>query len=341
MIFAVSIPTCKEGLSLPTPFCGPAEVVQMCVRAEELGYHSVWGNDHITPPRYVRDDYPDPPNFYEPLTTLSFVAQATTRVKLGTSVLVLPMREPVYLAKTVATLDAFSGGRFMLGVGVGAYREEFERLRPRDANVKRAELMDESVQILRLLFEERSASFEGKHYAFDEIQLAPKPVQQPLPFFIAGNDAAGARRAARWGQGWFPAAMGIDDLRRGMDILRQECDRFGRNPSEVVIAPQLTCGIGRTHEAGLAQFRRSRMYTHLRTLSGSTLKQQDLGKVEETNLVGSTAEIVEKIKRLEAAGVDMLAAMSFTSNSYQEMLDDMALFAEEVMPAFSPQPVSR
>jgi alkanesulfonate monooxygenase SsuD/methylene tetrahydromethanopterin reductase-like flavin-dependent oxidoreductase (luciferase family) len=229
----------------------------------------------------------------------------------------------------------------MLGVGLGAYREEFERLRPRDSRVNRAELMDESVQILRLLFEERSASFEGKHHAFSEIQLAPKPVQRPLPMYIAGNDAAGVRRAARWGQGWFPAAMGIDDLKRGIDVLGEECERIGRDPLEVAIAPQLTCGIGRTHEAGLAQFRRSRMYTHLQTLSASTLKQQDLSKLEETNLVGSTEEIVGKIKRLEEVGVSMLAAMSFTSNSYEEMLDDMALFAEEVIPAFSTTRVSR
>ena len=336
MIFAMSVPTCKEGLSLPTPFCSSAQVVRMCVRAEELGYHSVWGNDHITPPRYVRQDYPQPPNFYEPLITLACVAQATARIRLGTSVLVLPMREPVYLAKSVATLDQLSGGRFTLGVGVGAYREEFERLRPRDRRVNRAELMDESVQILRLLFDQRSASFEGKHYAFDGIELAPKPLQQPLPMFIAGNDPAGVRRAARWGQGWFPAALSLDDLRRGIDILHRECEAIERDPSEITIAPQWTCGIGRTHEAGVAQFRRSRMYTHLHTLGASTLRQQDLSKVEDNNLVGSTDEIVEKIKRMEEAGVTMLAAMSFTSNSYEELLDDMALFAEEVTPVFAP-----
>jgi probable F420-dependent oxidoreductase len=340
MLIGMSIPTCKEGLSLPTPFCAPAQVVDMAVRAEALGYHSVWGNDHITPPQYVRIDYPQPPNFYEPLITLAFAAQATSRIRLGTSVLVLPLREPVYLAKSVATLDALSGGRFTLGVGVGAYREEFERLRPRDARLKRAELMDESVEILRLLFEQPTASFEGKHYAFDGIQLAPKPAQRPLPMFIAGNDAPGVRRAARWGQGWFPAAMGIDDLRRGIDVLHQECDRIGRDVSEIAIAPQLLCGIGRTHEAGVAQFRRSRMYTHLQTLAASTLRHQDPSTVEDANLVGTPDEIVARIKRLEAAGVNMLAAMSFTSNSYEEMLDDMALFAAEVLPAFQPVSVS-
>jgi probable F420-dependent oxidoreductase len=329
----MSIPTCKEGLSLPTPFCSPEQVVQLCVRAEALGYHSVWGNDHITPPRYVRDDYPQPPNFYEPLMALAFAAQATTRLRLGTSVLVLPMREPVYLAKSVATLDAFSGGRFTLGVGVGAYREEFERLHPRKSKVNRAELMDESLQILRLLFEQDSASYSGKHFAFDGIELAPKPVQQPLPLFVAGNDAAGIRRAARWGQGWFPAALGPADLKRGIDILHAEARQIGRDPAEIAVAPQLTVGIGRTHEVGLAQFRRSRMYTHLHSLSQSTLRGQDLGKIDEHNLVGSPDEIVAKIHRLAAAGVTMLPATSFTSNTYEEMVDDMELFAEEVLPA--------
>jgi len=336
MIVGISVPTCKEGLSVPTPFCSPAQVVQLCQRAEALGYHSVWGNDHITPPRYVREDYPEPPNFYEPLITLAFAAQATSRLRVGTSVLVLPLREPVYLAKTVATLDAFSGGRLILGVGVGAYREEFERLRPRDATLRRAELMDECLRILRMLFEERSVTFTGAHYALDGIELAPKPLQRPLPVFIAGNDPAGIRRVVRWGNGWFPAVLGIEELQRGIDILERECRAMHRDPSEISIAPQLLIGIGRTYEAGVAQFRRSRMYTHLQSLGGSTLRGQDLARMEAHNLVGSPADIVEKIEALEAAGVSMLAAASFTSNSYEEMLDDMQLFAEEVLPAVTP-----
>ncbi|MDE3075381.1 MAG: TIGR03619 family F420-dependent LLM class oxidoreductase [Chloroflexota bacterium] len=338
MKIGMSIPTCKEGLSLPTPFCSPAQVVRMAELAEKLGFHSVWGNDHITPPKYVRDDYPEPPNFYEPLTTLSFVGQATSTIRLGSSVLVLPMREPVYTAKTVATLDAFSGGRFILGVGTGAYREEFERLRPAQAKSNRGEMMDESVEILRLLFENRSASYRGRYYQFDGIELAPKPAQRPLPIFFGGNDVNVIRRAARWGQGWFPAAVGMDDLKRGIEALHRCCGEIGRDPRQIEIAPQLTCGIGRTHEAGLAQFRRSRMYTHLQTLSASTLKHQDFSQVEQNNLVGSTADIAEKIERLEEVGVTMMASLSFTSGSYEEMLDDMQLFAEEVLPAFAKPP---
>jgi probable F420-dependent oxidoreductase len=336
----ISIPTCKEGLSLPTPFCSPEQVVHLCVRAEELGYDSVWGNDHITPPQYVRQDYPEPPNFYEPLTTLAFAAQATSRIRIGTSVLVLPMREPIYLAKTVATLDAFSGGRFTMGVGVGAYREEFERLRPRDKRLRRDEMMDEAVELIRRLFDERSVTFEGKHYQCDGIELAPKPAQQPLPMFLGGNNVNVIRRAVRWGQGWFPAAVASEDLRRGIDSVHRLCDEVGRDPAEIEIAPQLACGIGRSHEAGVDQFRRSRMYTHMHTLSSSTLRDQNLARLEDSNLVGSPEEIVDKIARLEAIGVTMLASMSFTSNTYEEMLEDMQLFAEEVLPAVHGAPVT-
>ena len=245
------------------------------------------------------------------------------------------MREPVYLAKTVATLDAFSGGRFTLGVGSGSYREEFERLRPRDVKLDRGKMMDEAVELMRRLFDERSVTFAGRYYQCDGIELAPKPVQRPLPVYLGGNSAQGIRRVAQWGQGWFPAAIGSDDLRRGIDALRIACDAVGRDPAEIEIAPQLACGIGRTHEAGVAQFHRSRMYTHMHTLATSTLKDQDLSKLDDINLVGSPDELVEKISRLEALGVTMMAAMSFTSNTYQELLEDMQLFAEEVMPAFN------
>jgi alkanesulfonate monooxygenase SsuD/methylene tetrahydromethanopterin reductase-like flavin-dependent oxidoreductase (luciferase family) len=137
-----------------------------------------------------------------------------------------------------------------------------------------------------------------------------------------------------------PAAVGADEIRRGLVSLQRFCQELGRDPAEIEIAPQLACGIGRTHEAGVAQFRRSRMYTHMHTLSASTLRDQNLARLEEVNLVGSPEDIVEKIARLEQIGVTMLASMSFTSNTYQEMLEDMQLFAEEVLPAVHGTPVA-
>src|SRR5690606_12467245 len=162
MRFSVAIPTCKEGLSYPLPFAGPEEIIRVAQSAEQLGYHSVWGNDHITAPRYVRETFDQPPNFYEPLIVLAYIAASTRRIKLAPSVIVLPMREPVYLAKQVATLDVFSGGRFILGVGVGAYREEFEAIHPDLApTAQRGQMVDESLEALVRLFREPVASFAG------------------------------------------------------------------------------------------------------------------------------------------------------------------------------------
>ena len=105
---------------------GIDDVARIAVEAERLGYDSVWCNDHLTTQRYVRQRWAEPPSYYDPFVALSFVAAATERVRLGTSIVVLPMREPVVVAKQASTLDVFSGGRLILGVGVGAYREEFE-----------------------------------------------------------------------------------------------------------------------------------------------------------------------------------------------------------------------
>ncbi|MCX7366899.1 MAG: LLM class flavin-dependent oxidoreductase, partial [Alphaproteobacteria bacterium] len=134
MKFSISLPTGFEGVMYPVPFVDPADFVRMAQLCEKLGYHSVWGNDHIQSQHYVRELYPDsPPNFYELLTVLSFCAAATTTLEVGTALAVLPMRDPFWLAKTSATIDQLSNGRLILALGIGAYREEFAAWAPRTA----------------------------------------------------------------------------------------------------------------------------------------------------------------------------------------------------------------
>ncbi len=334
MLFGIAIPTCKEGLSSPVGFAKPEQVIQIIQRGEELGYHSVWGNDHITAPRYVRESFEDPPNFYEPLVVLAAAAAVTTTIRLATAVAVLPMREPVYLAKQVATLDNFCRGRVILGTGIGAYREEFERLHPRLKEVRRGRMLDEGLEILRALFEEQKVSFRGDHYELDGIELFPKPLQHPLPIFVGGNHPTVISRAARLAQGWLPASMSVEELRQKGEQLREEAVAAGRDADSVQVAPQLMCSISPTHEEAVEKFRSSWMYKHLQTLAASTLRGQDTGRLEDLNLVGSPAELVEKIQRLEGAGVSMLAAMNFVGGTVEEWLEDMQYFAEEVLPSF-------
>ena len=130
MRFSVAIPSCMEGLIYPYPFADPGQIVRIAAEAEAMGYEAVWPNDHITTQNYVARMWPKPPRFYEPFVLLSFVAAATKTIKLATGVAVLPVREPIILAKTAATLDVCSGGRVILGVGLGAYREEYRAANP-------------------------------------------------------------------------------------------------------------------------------------------------------------------------------------------------------------------
>lgn len=331
LIVSAGLPTCMEGLSYPIPFADPDAVIGIARHAERLGYHSVWGNDHMTTQRYVRAEFPVPPRFWEPLVTYAFIAANTTTLRLGTGVLVLPMRRDiVVLAKQIATLDHFSGGRIELGVGVGAYREEFEALAP-DSEAHRGDMVEEGVKALQCLFSERVGSFEGHYYRFREVELYPKPRQQPLPVYFGGNSEKHLRRVAEAADGWIPAAMEADRLRRHAARLSELTAAAGRDPARIAIAPQFVVHVGRDHGAAVARFRQTQMYKHLMSLRQSTLRQQTAA-MEDLNLIGGVDQVIEKAMRLREAGVTHLLGLYFAVDSVAELLDQMQLFAEEIMP---------
>jgi len=146
--FGVGLPTCTTGMMYPVPFATPQDIVRVAIECEQLGYYEVAGNDHINTQRYVRETFADPPDFFEPLITYAYCAARTSTLHFVTGVIVLPMRHPVLLAKQVATLDQFSGGRIILGVGVGAYREELESAYPEMSSAPRAGLVREGIEAL-------------------------------------------------------------------------------------------------------------------------------------------------------------------------------------------------
>lgn len=334
MRFSVALPTCVEGLIYPVPYVTPELIVRVAVQAESLGFHSVWGNDHLTTQKYVKEDWPEPPNYYEPLISLTAVAAATTRIGLGTSIIVMPMREPVLLAKQVATLDQFSNGRVYLGIGVGAYREEFEAVRPEMRGANRGGMVAEGIQALRRLFTEREVSFEGQYFRFTGVESYPKPRQNPLPIYVGGNTVQAAERAGRWGQGWLPAVLPPDQFRERLGHLRRAAEEVGRDPAGIDVAPQFSVSIDRTHERALERFRNSQMYQHLVSLKKSTLKDVDLSRVEAYNLVGTPDEICEKIRMFADAGVTHFCSLIFGTESIEDTLEQMQFFSEEVMPQF-------
>jgi probable F420-dependent oxidoreductase len=332
MIVSVGLPTCMEGMMYPVPFASPEDIVRIGLHAENLGYHSVWGNDHMTTQKYVREEFEEPPNFWEPLITYSHLAALTTKLRFGTGMLITPMRRDIVVtAKQIATLDHFSGGRFLLGFGVGAYREEFEALHP-DWKVHRGDLLEESIRAMKLLFEERTASFQGKYYHFEDVEMYPKPKQTPLPIYVGGNNPNAYRRAAEYGNGWLPAGMPVEHLRERVDQLKELLEEKGRSFEEMDVALQLVAYVGDTHEKAVERFRESQMYKHLVSLSASTLKDQANTKHEQNNLIGTAAEVIEKAKRFQEAGVKHLCGTYFCADTVEELMDQMQIFAEEVTP---------
>ncbi|MDQ7844680.1 MAG: TIGR03619 family F420-dependent LLM class oxidoreductase [Armatimonadota bacterium] len=335
MRFGVGLPTCTEGMMYPVPFASPAEVIRIAREAEALGYFAVMGNDHMTTQRYVRAEFPSPPNFYEPLVTYGAVATATSRIKLMTGVIVLPLRHPVVLAKQVATLDQFSGGRVILGVGVGAYREEFEALFPGFGGARRGEMVSEGVQALRLLFSERRASFRGRYVRFEDVEMFPKPRQTPLPIYIGGNAPEGLRRVAAHGDGWLPALLTPEEIRRGLQEIRDHARALGRDVAALDVAPQFVVSIAPTVEEATEKFLRSQLYKHLLSLQRSTLRGQTVESFQERNLLGSPEVIRRRIRAYAQAGVTHLSGLLFVANTVAEFVDSMRLFAEDVMPEFA------
>jgi probable F420-dependent oxidoreductase len=331
--FGVHIPTCIEGMMYPVPFAKPADILPTALLCERLGYDSVWGNDHMTTQRYVQREFPEPPNFYEPLITFAYVAARTTKLRVATGIIVLPMRGIPVLAKQVATLDQLSGGRVILGVGAGAYREEYEALFPDAKNVHRGTIVDEGMRALRLLFTERNATFRGKHVHFEDVQCFPKPAQTPLPMYAGGNHAEVKRRAGEYAEGWMPAVLSPEEIKRGVEEIHRHAAKAGRDGARVDIAPQFAVSIGRTHDDAVTRFHASQLYKHLESLKRSTLREQT-GGFEQRNLIGSPEEISERIRVYVEAGVTTLSGMLFVANTVPEMQAAIELFGREVIPNF-------
>jgi probable F420-dependent oxidoreductase len=317
----------------PVPFANAQDLVSIAKYAEELGYYAVMGNDHMTTQAYVREEFSTPPNYWEVLVTLAAIAAETTKIRLATGVLVPAMRRDiVVMAKQIATLDQFSGGRVILGMGIGAYREEYSALQP-GRKVHRGILLEECIQALRLLFTERTASWQGEYYHFEDVEMFPKPVQDPLPFFIGGNNSKALERAAQFGQGWLGAGMPVDQMAAAVVRLKELVEQAGRDWQSIEVAPQFVACVGGTYEAARDRYQNSQMYKHLLSLSGTSFKDQvkNGGGFEEMDLVGTADDIIEKLKKYEEAGVNHAAGILFPASSMGELRDQMQMFAEGVI----------
>ena len=274
----------------------PQALVDLASRADELGFDSVWVHDHVFNVGHVLDRIGDRP-YYEPLTLLSYVAARTTRVRLGTSVLVLPYHNPIQLAKTAATLDVLSGGRLVLGVGVGAIEQEMEAMGT--SFKQRGAFTDEAITVMRTLWTEADPRFDGKFSRFSGMKFSPKPVQKPtIPIIIGGVSPAAIRLAARVGDGWQPLGLAPDGLGEGIAALRQELRACGRDASQVPVSITLPLAAPRGRRFAL----------------GTT-----------------PADLLRNVKALAGLGVETLVISGNTSDP-SEARASMEMVAREVLP---------
>jgi probable F420-dependent oxidoreductase len=227
-------------------FATPEGAKAVAAAAENAGFESLWAVEHVVVPVGYQSQYPydesgrmpggETFDIPDPLMWLSFVAAATTTVKLATGILIVPQRNPLVLAKEVATLDKLSGGRLLLGVGVGWLEEEFDALGiPFSTRGRR---LDEHIGAMRALWTEDEATYSGEFTSFKPVVSLPKPAQSSVPIVVGGHTEAAARRAGRLGDGFFPARGSDDELERLFEVVRSTAREHGRDPDAI----ELTTG---------------------------------------------------------------------------------------------------
>ncbi|MCC6380853.1 MAG: LLM class F420-dependent oxidoreductase [Dehalococcoidia bacterium] len=237
----------RYGVAIPqaNQFAAPAALRAMAHAVEDLGFDSLWVSDHIVVPEgssYI------PELMDEPLAVLAFLAAETSHLTLGTSVLIVPYRDPVFVAKFLATVDVLCEGRLVAGVGAGWLEQEFEALGVPFA--ERGPRTDEYLRVYRNLWETETSSFAGRWKSYTAMRLFPKaaPTRRgTIPLWVGGNGPASVRRAAELGDGWHPINLAPAQLAALAAEYREKCAAYGRQPGPVCLRHMPG---GRTRPAG-------------------------------------------------------------------------------------------
>ncbi|MQG80282.1 MAG: LLM class F420-dependent oxidoreductase [SAR202 cluster bacterium] len=228
------------GTSIPLP-AYTIDPAFMAKKAEDLGFESIWYAEHPVLPVQSASQFPSGgpipesyAHFTDPYIALSRASGVTTNIKLGTGITLVPERNPLLLAKEIATLDRFSGGRFLFGIGAGWNREETE-LMGGDFDHRWTQVR-ESVDVMKELWTKDEAEFHGKYYDFPPVKCNPKPLQSPHPPIILGGASRNVlRRIATWADGWLPLRISPEELETSRKMLDALAGEMGRDPSEITI----------------------------------------------------------------------------------------------------------
>ena len=307
----------KFGIMLPhyRQVASTQGIYRIAQEAESMGFHSVWVSDHIAVPDQDVERYGK--GYYDLFSVLGYVSAITQRVSLGTSIVILPLRNPLHTAQVAATVDQLSGGRLILGAGVGSSEPEYRAMGVSWSD--RGAIADESLMVLKHAWTAERPNFHGQFFNFEGINCFPPPVQTPHPpIWIGGGSRRSIRRAAEYGDGWHPTRPSFQLLEEGIPRLRRLAERGGRDPSQILVAARHPMKI-MSHTPAPAQ-----------------------GAPEPWPLVDTLERVIEAVNRFQEAGVSHLVMDTFYSipeldqETVDSILPTMELFARSVIPQFAP-----
>ena len=317
-------------------FASPDAILRVAELADELGFWGVTAEDHLIMSRHPCDQAEglEGRTVYETLATLAFVAARTSRVKLITGVLVVPYRHAVLLAKETATIDALSGGRLVLGVGVGALRR---RMTAENVNLSsnadiatrefdalgvqgdRGPVADEILEALDVLWSSDPAAYAGEHVSFRDLDMYPRPVQGHIPIWAGGRSDKALRRAAR-NDGWFPSQCSVEVMRSGRERILGYAADAGRTVRYEFGPSNQACVLP---SDGAARAEMERLYGYYFTSPEGLWGQ---------TVTGDPAAAIRRLEEFKAAGATF-ADLRFLPISLESILEQMRLVAAEVLPA--------
>ena len=287
----------EYGIALPNfgKYAKREMIHELAIASEELGYNSVWVSDHVVIPTSHKG-FGD--EFLDPFTTLTYISAKTNRIRLGTSVIILPYRNPVVLAKAVSTLDDLSEGRVILGIGAGWLESEFEALGV--PYIERGAITDEYIDVLKNLWTEDKPEFRGSYIKFSDIRFMPKPLQKPHPpIWVGGGSPAAIERAVKRGQGWHPVGLTPAELKERVGYIKKQIEKSSKNPGEFTIS-----------------LRRSLEITEKKDID------------ENETLRGNPEKIARGIEEYKDAGVTHFV-FQVLGGEFKGLIETMEVFSEE------------
>lgn len=329
----------KVDFGIRIPVSGPLSSTEHIIKstndAESMGFDTIWVHDQLIWSQEQNSHHVSSgaieavvpgrnPDFFESISTLSYLAGITNKIKLGVAVVVLPLRNPVVLAKQLMNVDVFSRGRLLLGVGAGAplVGKTFQSVGvPFE---KRGEITDDYLQALITIFhQEPKSTYNGKYTSFTEVDIFPKTLQKPHPPIIVGGMGRALRRSAEFGDGWIPANIRAEDVRPGIEKIKVMAAKRGRTIDNFIVGNEIFASVAKDSESA-------------RKNAAATIASyaKSIGRgSEEVTLVGSTSEVSKKIEKYIESGINMFE-LKFIYKDMDSFAAQMKLFSSEIMPSF-------